>query len=141
MLTEANDFMFSVLQGSGSDVFESVYNADGGYVWNNKDVAYPSVCFEILSIQTTESTNVYNYRVTAANRQTEGIEGTTQENYNLLFTALETAFNEYEQPTAYNESLFSISQSRNYQFAPLKLMDVCAVCSVDISVTEYVGEC
>lgn len=140
MLEECNGYLNTHLSSIGD--FESVYNADGGYIWNNKDVKYPSVCFEILSINRTDETTVFNYRVTAAARQHESVEPSTQENYNMLYTALEKAFSEMEQPEIFNEGFtFNVSAARNYSFAPLKLMDVCAVCSVDIQIIGFNEEC
>ena len=137
MLIEATNFLFDLF----NDEFVSVYNADGGYVWNNKNVEYPSVCFDITSIQTETDTITYNFTVTAACRQREDIDSTSQANYNYMFATLERCFNAVEDPTEFYGCVFSVGKSRNYQFAPLKLMDVCAVCTVSIAVTEYIGEC
>ena len=137
MLLEATNFLFDLFNNE----FESVYNADAGYIWNNKDVVYPSICFDINNIQTDTDTITYNYTITAACRQNEDIDSTTQANYNYMFATLERCFNSVEEATEYYGCVFSVGKIRNYQFAPLKLMDVCAVCTVTISVTEYIGEC
>lgn len=138
MLEACNDYITTHL--SDVETFETVYNGDGGYFWNTKDPIYPSVAFDILSIERNEETTTFNYRVMAAARQHESIDPTTQPNYNLLYKALETAFTSMKEPEASGDYTFNILENRSYQFANLKLMDVCAVVTVDIQVVGY-NEC
>lgn len=135
MLQSATEYLYNHLEGV--EAFESVYNGDGGYIWNNKDVVYPSVCFNIMSVNRGEETTVFNFRVTAANRQHESIELTTPTNYNLLYTALEKCFESMAEAENYDGYTFNIAESRTYQMANLKLMDVCAVVTVDIQIIGY----
>lgn len=118
--------------------FNSVYAAEAGYVWNNKDVEYPSMAFAISNVNVDEQYTTFRFTFYAGARQHEAIEPTTHDNWSNLFTAMETGFNTMQDTVGENENPFvSVSYPRNYTFAPLKMMDVLAVVTVDV---EFIVE-
>lgn len=131
-----NEYLASVFE-SDSRVC-STYSDDAAYVWNNKEVSYPSVAWSIQRITEDENGTTFDLIFYAGARQAEDIDSTTTENYDLLFSVLSTGFN------AINGDLdraATVTKPLTYSFAKLKMMDLLAVVTVEASIRFESADC
>lgn len=138
-INEIKDYITECFEAD--DRVASVYAKDGYYVWNVKDVQYPSIAFNLTGVTVNEDSRVYTYQFYGANLQAEDIDSTTDDNYQLLYEILEGVFQGMENGLSQaDNNIVGISRPRTYTFAPLKLADVCALVSVEVSFT-VTAEC
>lgn len=119
------------------ELVKSVYADDAARVWNNSDVMYASVAFDLVEAQhsTTDNGWAFTFNFYAGDRQREDITSTTTSNYNELLNILESGFNLIREDL---ESSVTLSDDITYTCACLKMMDVLAV--VTARVTFYVSD-
>lgn len=119
-----------------NDNVKSVYAMDAAYAWNNHEVEYISVAFDLTGVNVNDDITSYTFRFYAGARQREDIDPTTNPNYEQLYTILESTFRTMETDAVgdLENLIVGVERPRNYTFANLKMMDVLAVATVDVTI-------
>lgn len=130
-----NEYLVGVFE-SDSRVC-STYAMDAAYAWDNREVKYASVCWNIQRItEDTDGSTTFSLIFYAGARQAEDIESTTTPNYDLLWSILSTAFDSINGDL---DRAATVEKPLSFSFAPLRMMDVLAVCTVEASI-RFTGE-
>lgn len=120
------------------ELVESVYNNDAAYIWNNKDVHYVSVCFDLVSVTNDGIDHTYTFNFYAGDRQKEDIDSTTTENYDKLIGVLNEGFRSFMENL---ENAVDVNLPITYTCARLRMADVLAVVTAQVSFTVPVYGC
>lgn len=119
----------------GNPVVNSAYDGDAAYVWNNKDVMYPSVCFSLTSATEDEDNATFTFNFYSGDRQAEDVDSTTENNYQELWDILRRLFIQLD------EEGVDVQRPITYYFSNLKMNDVLAVCTAQVSLSVPVDRC
>lgn len=115
---------------NSNEYIESVINADPYYCYNNNEVKYMSVCFDIMSADVEENLITYNIKIYCADRLDDA-----QDNRNFIYqntmTQILNGLHEIEK----DEDIIEVKYPRHFDFASQKFADVLGCCYCDFSVT------
>lgn len=135
-IEELNEYLAGIFESD--DRVNSTYADDAAYVWDNKDVAYPSVAWNIQRITEDDVATTFDLVFYAGARQAEDVDSTTTPNFDLLWSILSTGF---DAINADLDRAATVTKPLTYSFAKLKMMDVLAVVTVEASIRFEGADC
>ena len=106
----------------------SVYADDAAMVWNNQDVKYHSVAFDLRSSRDYEGNTYHTFRFYAGDLLNDG-HSNRNSIYNHLYNVLSEGFDELQDV----DGIIEVQDNRTYQYAPVRMADVLAVAQVDVT--------
>ena len=125
------DALFELIKTTyeGIEGVQSVYSGDAALMWNTQEVKYASVAFTLQSTRENNGNLYHTFRIYAGDRLTDD-QTNRDELYSKLYGILHDGLNALSVADGIN----GVEDNRVYEYAPLKMFDVLAVCTLTATI-------
>lgn len=108
---------------------ESVYDDDAALMWNTTEVKYASIAFALQNTREVDGEVRHTFRIYAGDKLRDD-----HSNRNALYSELYNMIRSGLNSLLYTDGISRIEDNRTYEYSPIKMDDVLAVCTLTVTI-------